>query len=157
MSHEPFDFSEFTRGQRPSAAAGPSAAPPPVDPLGSGFAEFGAAAMATEPTATGPITVGPPYRLLAAAAVASALGGGLAALLGEGRPALALASWLFAGPVAFGLLGAFVISDSRSRARAVYASPTWHRSAYLAAVALAVLGVVVAAVPVADWVGRWNA
>ena len=158
MSDRPFDFSEFTRGGE-SGGSGTSQRGPSVDGDLAQFAEFGISHSGNDAdtTAGSPSSlavVGPPLRLLASAAGAAVVGA-LVALFATGRPALAVIAWLLAGPAAFGLLGFYVLNDSRLRARAIYAAPTWDRTAYWATVVLLLGAVALSAVRSADWVGRW--
>lgn len=94
----------------------------------------------------------PPTALLAAAGVA-ALAGLITAGIGW-QAWYSLIGWALAGPIAIGLLGAFIGVDTRRRAEPVYVRPDWMGAAYAAVVAVAVIGIIVGSVSFALWMGR---
>ncbi|MFC7619871.1 hypothetical protein [Microlunatus sp. GCM10028923] len=175
---DPWDFSEFAdpdpqQARRPdgsgagdpggSGLLGPggqdvSRGVASGDPFGGGGDQGGLAG--TDWTGSG--TVGgvaaleiarPPLPYLGLAAGISLVALLLAALLGA-IPGLAITAWVLAGPVAIGVLAYFIKADTAERARPVYAAPTWVRPAYVAALVLCGVAVIVAALRIAFWVGR---
>lgn len=149
---DPWDFSDF--GEQ---SAGRSFVPEvhPVDgSRGVGRTDspvdFGSPAS----TAPGLSVARPPLTWLGVSVAAALLGLLLAALLGA-LPPLAVIGWLLAGPVAIGALAVYISIDTRRRAGAVYVAPNWLTAAYYACLVVCLAGVVVAAVRIALWVGRW--
>lgn len=132
-------FPDTTSGPFP---AGAPAAPSPVTAFG---------ATAAPPREL--VTAAPPIHLLAVATLLAVAGTVLALVLG-GIPPVAIASWVVAGPVAIGVLAWFMATDLRARSAAVYAAQTWVRPAYIAVSVLCLVGAMVAAWRIADWVGR---
>jgi len=164
MSPGQWDFSEFNHA-RGSDAAAPS--PAPADPVSSAaFDSQGFGAYASAPVAVdgfgGPAsasstpslsTARPPFGMLLLAVGTSLLAIIASLLIGQGS-ALTLVGWLLAGPLAFGLLATFSAKDAKARAMPVYVEPTWASAAYWSAVVVTFVGVVLAAVHVASWVGH---
>jgi hypothetical protein len=66
----------------------------------------------------------------------------------------AVAGWLLSGPIAIGLLAAFVQSETRRRAMPTFASYAWVQPLYVLCIVLALGGVVVSALRIALWAGR---
>ena len=167
---DPWDFSEYgaeqNRGATPRSDA-LSSRPDAADGFGTasdhGFdAAFGSDATA-EPTfapagstggSAGLAVAGPPLSWLAISAAAALVGLVLAATLGA-VPPLAVLSWLLAGPVAIGALAVYIGADTRRRAGPIYVAPNWLTAGYYACLAVCLIGVVVSAIRIALWVGRW--
>lgn len=131
----------------PDTASGPFAGAAPAAP--SPVTAFGETAAPPREL----VTAAPPIHLLAVAMLLAIAGIVLALVLG-GLPPVAIASWVVAGPVAIGVLAWFMTSDLRARSAAVYAAQTWVRPAYIAVSVLCLVGAMVAAWRIADWVGR---
>ncbi|GAB3764982.1 hypothetical protein [Microlunatus parietis] len=174
---DPWDFSEFADpdprqprrpdgsgagDQRGSGLFGPggqdnAGGAPSNDPFGGSGDQGGLAGA--DWTGSGTVGVAaleiarPPLPYLGLAAGISLVALLLAALLGA-IPGLAITAWVLAGPVAIGVLAYFIKADTAERARPVYAAPGWVRPAYVAALVLCGVAVVVAALRIAFWVGR---
>jgi hypothetical protein len=152
---DPFDFSSYAGGARPDGDAWAtaddlhwrSAHPAPDSGVAAG------AALSADAGPSRLHVARPPVVLLLAAALASVAGAVTAVLLGSSM-LVAGAAWVAAGPIAIGLLTAFTARDTTRRAAALYASPEWMPLAHGAAVALAVAGLLAAAVRVGDHVAR---
>lgn len=65
-----------------------------------------------------------------------------------------LLGWVLSGPLAIGLMGAFIGTDTRRRAEPVYVRPDWIGGAYAAVSIVSAIGVIVGAVGFALWMGR---
>jgi len=169
---DPWDFSDFgeqSAGSSPALGAPPSS-PQNADRSAADGGNFGIPTAQTDSqesvplifdqpthsaTAVGGLSVaGPPLTWLGASAAAAVIGLLLAALLGA-LPPLAVTGWVLAGPVAIGALAVYTSADTRRRARPVYISPNWLTAAYYACLGVCLVGVVVAAIRIALWVGRW--
>lgn len=156
---DPWDFSEFGEGPASGSQRG-------IDPVRTpeghrsrsataaptGFDDFGSGGLSDAPS---DLTVArPPLRWLGISAGLSAVGLALAALLG-GLPPLAIIGWSLSGPVAIGALAMFTSEDTRQRAHPVYVAPNWLQLAYFGALLLCLAGVIVSAIRIGLWVGRW--
>lgn len=116
----------------------------------------------TGPTPLGPRTSGaeaaplqiarPPTVLLSAAGAIAAAG--LAVAVIGWQSWLALIGWALAGPLAIGVMGAFLGSDTRRRAEPIYVRPDWITIAYAAVAVLSAVGIIVGAIGFAIWMGR---
>jgi hypothetical protein len=141
----PFD----TSGAMPQPPQSPSSAPPPTVPASfpSSFPSSAPAALET------PLTpAGPPVPLLVAAGILGIVGIVVAAIGWDSW--IAGIGWALAGPIAIGVMGAFIKGDTDRRAEPVYTRPTWIGAAYAAVAAASTIGILVGAVGVALWVGR---
>lgn len=98
------------------------------------------------------VLTGPPLGWLAAGALSAAVGGVLAWL--GGSLAVAVLGWLLAGPVGLTLVAWYVNRDNRAKVAGVYQAPVWAGLAYWVGVAACVAGVALAALRVAEGVGR---
>lgn len=94
----------------------------------------------------------PPTPLLFVAGVI-ALGGLVAAVVGW-QNWVALFGWALAGPVAIGVMGAFVGIDTRRRAEPIYVRPGWIGGAYATVALISGIGIIVGAIGFALWMGR---
>lgn len=181
---DPWDFSEFAdpdpRQPRspantgsgagdPFATSGPPAGPgqsAASDPFGANRSdgEAGSGQVTADWTGyggdsgygveSGTVQIArPPLPYLAAAAAISLVALLLAALLGA-IPGLAIIAWVLAGPIAIGVLAYYLKVDTTERARPIYAAPNWLRPAYIVALVLCGIAVVIAALRIALWVGR---
>lgn len=101
-----------------------------------------------------PAVAGPPLPLLGASAATAVIGLVLAAVLGALPPA-AIIGWVLAGPLAIGALAVYTSADTRRRAQPIYVAPNWLTAGYYACLAVCLIGVIVSAVRIALWVGRW--
>ena len=63
-------------------------------------------------------------------------------------------AWFAAGPVAIGLLGLFILRDTKESAKPFYARPSSTTLFYYGALAAAFIGIVVSALQIANWAGR---
>ncbi len=95
----------------------------------------------------------PPIIWLIAGVTGAAVGLVVAVVYGS-NPALAIAAWFLAGPLAICLLAAFMRANTRSSANAVYKTPAWVAWSYAGAMLVTLAGVVVSAVQIALWIGR---
>lgn len=77
----------------------------------------------------------------------------VAALLGA-MPPLAITAWVLAGPIGIGMLAFFTTSDLKARSGAVYLASGWVRPLYWTSLVLCLVGAMVAAWKIAEWVGR---
>lgn len=106
----------------------------------------------------GPVTAGdltaarPPAWLLFLAAGLAMIAGIIALVLNH--PVIAIVCWVFAGPVAIGLLGLFVVKDTFARSSGLYAAPDWIKPVHYGAIVLCLVCILVPALRIADWVGR---
>lgn len=98
-------------------------------------------------------TAAPPVLWLAVSALLAVVGLVLALVLG-GLPPVAIGAWALAGPVGIGMLALFTTKDLRARAGAVYLAQAWVRPLYWICVVLCLVGAMVAAWKIAEWVGR---
>lgn len=94
----------------------------------------------------------PPVSLLAVAAATAVAGIGLGAIGSDSW--IALVGWVFAGPLAIGVLAFYVRQDTSRRAMATYLSPTGIGAMYTCVAVLVVIGIIVSALGVAYWVGH---
>ena len=98
-------------------------------------------------------TAGPPVLWMLAGIVAALIGLGLALIAGSVVP-LSWTAWALAGPVAIGLYSVFSLRDTKQRSKPLYGervAVTWIlRIGWI----LAFLGVILAALRLADWAGR---
>ncbi|MGO4203657.1 hypothetical protein AB4Z09_18270 [Rhodococcus sp. TAF43] len=150
---DPFDFTGYGR-----QSAAPGAGPPIVDgfasrPGSGGSTQWGFDTNPGSSLADSESVAGPPVLWLAAVGVASAIGLVVAAILGT-DPVMAFVGWTLCGPIGIGLLAAFTAADTRRRAKPIYSQPDWVRFAYWGGFALSLVGVVLAAWRIADWVGH---
>lgn len=132
----------------------------PFQPGGTAAPRLGAPApgIGTTPPATpgasdDALTVAkPPTVLLIAAGVLAAVGLVVAAITFGSW--IAIIGWSLAGPLAIGVMGAFVRQDTDRRAEPVYVRPHWIAAAYAAVIVLTVAGILVGALGFAFWMGR---
>lgn len=117
----------------------------------AGFDTFGPAATSSGGTLS---VARPPLPWLLGSAAAAVLGLLLAALLGA-LPPLAVIGWVLAGPVAIGALAIYTSADTRRRAQPLYVAPNWLTAGYYACLGVCLVGVIISAVRIALWVGRW--
>ncbi|GGK99763.1 hypothetical protein GCM10007382_19610 [Salinibacterium xinjiangense] len=86
--------------------------------------------------------------------IAAAVTGAVVAIVLGHAPPLAWLAWALAGPIAIGLFSIFSLRDTKQRAMPLYgerAAVTWTlRIGWV----LAFVGVVLAALRLADWAGR---
>lgn len=94
----------------------------------------------------------PPIPLLAAAGMAAVAGLVVAAV--GWQSSVSLLGWALSGPLAFGLMGAFVSADTRRRAEPVYVRPGWIGGVYAVAATISAIGIIVGAIGFALWMGR---
>jgi hypothetical protein len=141
-SADPYDFSAFDVQPAADGATGGSAAP---ESSGWGAPDTSASSLGA--------IAGPPIRWIVFAGTAAVIGIGIAAVIGTIVP-LAWAAWILSGPVAIGLLAVFGTRDTKERAKSFYSSPSSTTWLYRAALVLALIGVVVSALRLAEWVGR---
>lgn len=153
-SFNPFGPSSDS-GNNPGARQGP----PPGNPFGpsSGMPgpPPGPSGAPPSPTPGQAFTVaGPPSGLLfAAGAIALiGLGAGIAGVIE--RNWISAIGWALAGPVAIVVLGLFMAADTKRQAEPVYARPGWLSAVYGIVAALIVIGIVVASVGIALWIGH---
>ncbi len=164
MSGPGWDFSKYVdptpggpsapppTGSGPGPAGQPSSGPfapaPPRPPDYTFPGDTGGYAAAA------PLEVGkPPVFWLVGCVVAAAVGAVLAGLWGT-VPLWSIVAWAVCGPVAIGLLSAFSAFDTRQQARQVYSKPTWVKPAYVAALVLCAVAVVLCSLRIAEWVSR---
>lgn len=178
MSQSPFNFGSANpsghhdSGPPPSGAPDPFAAPPapptPHGPFGGGeesthrqpFAPGGGFEQAAPGTpfgdtgtASAPLTISrPPLPLLLIALVIAVVAAVVAGLFGQ--PLIAVICWVFAGPIAIGVIALYVTRDNNARAQGIYAAPRWARAFHVVTSVVCVLAVIVPAVRIAFWVGR---
>lgn len=131
---------------QPHAATGQNSGDP--------FAREAGVSTAMPSAGGGAISVArPPAFLLLIAiglAVAAAVLAGVLAL-----PGVAIGAWVVAGPIAIGLIALFVIRDTWARSSGVYAAPGWVKPLHWAAIVVCLLCILVPAIRIALWVGRW--
>jgi hypothetical protein len=87
------------------------------------------------------------------ASIGSAVVGALGAWLFS-LSALTILGWLFAGPIAIGLLGFYHKKDTLRRASGLYSEPSYVRTVYVSALVICLAAVLVTAVFVGLWWGR---
>ncbi|MDO5752287.1 hypothetical protein [Arthrobacter sp.] len=168
-SGRPFDFGQFGGAGTPSkphASAGLTA-PPSTNPFagisgtnenigfdlsdgnagvpGSSF-NTGSAGEPLRPTGAPVIWL---LGSMAAAVIALVLALGFG-----GVPALTVAAWVLAGPVAIALVAVYSFRDTKARTAALYSSSGSATWLYRVAIMLSLVAVVVSALRIADWVGR---
>lgn len=148
-------------GRRPAQSSGPFGsggsdpfAPAPAQQSGDPFAREQGTGTASPTPGSGTIAVArpPAFLLLIAiglAVVAAVLAGVLA------LPGVAIGAWVAAGPIAIGLIALFVIRDTWARSGGVYAAPGWVKPLYWVAIVVCLLCILVPAIRIALWVGRW--
>ncbi|MFP5347634.1 MAG: hypothetical protein ACLGIA_11495 [Actinomycetes bacterium] len=146
-SGSPFDFGRYGEPGEPNPHVARSPFSEPTQDRTSGF-------WSTADQAPAAVSVGRPPLLWVALGLATAVVGTVVAAVWGRMLPLALLGWLFAGPTAIGLLALFTARDTAQRARPVYASPTWVSLAYWASLAVALLGLLLAAYHIADVVAR---
>lgn len=95
----------------------------------------------------------PPAYLLFAAIALAIVAAVLAGLLAI--PGVAIGAWVVAGPIAIGIIALFVIRDTWARSGGVYAAPGWVKPLYYTAIVVCLLCILVPAIRIALWVGRW--
>jgi hypothetical protein len=153
----PFDFSRYTGASSPGASTD--------SPNSPSFSAESNVAMDTEVTfsdgafthgsdASSPQVTSAPVQWLFLGAAVAATAMVMAALFG-GNPVAAISAWVLGGPVAIAVLALFTIRDTRARTFVLYSANgkvTWF---YGATLLLAAVAVVVSALRIADWVGRF--
>lgn len=87
------------------------------------------------------------------ASIGSAVVGAVGAWLSS-LSALTVLGWLFAGPIAIGLLGIYHKNDTLRRASGLYSEPSYVRTVYVTALVICLAAVLVTAVFVGLWWGR---
>jgi len=133
----------------PFGASAPSGGSP-----GAPWGTVGSAVAMDAGAAAAPAAGAAPTGLLVASLVTAFIGGVVGGALG-GVPAIALAAWALAGPLTILLLALYQRADASRRAYALYSPPAWAPAMYTVAVILMLLAVVVCALQIALWVGRW--
>lgn len=123
----------------------------PAPPSSSGG--LGQVAPGTGGVMSEPLAVSQPPTPLLAVAGAIAVAGLVVAAVGW-QSWLAIIGWALAGPLAIGVMGAFIASDTRRRAEPVYVRPDWLNAIYAAVAILSGIGIIVASVSFALWAGR---
>jgi len=141
-SADPYDFSAFGVQSAADGAIDSSAAPET-----SGWGTPGGSSPSLGAIAS------PPIRWIIFAGAAALIGIVIAAVIGTVVP-LAWVAWVLSGPVAIGLLAVFGLRDTKERAKSFYSSPSSTTWLYRSALVLALIGVVVSALRLAEWVGR---
>lgn len=139
----------------PFQSSGPASGPPPSGGPGwgsvvpTGLIPGGAPSTGAEGSLK---ETGPPLVILIAAGVVALAGIAIGAVFFS--DALAIIGWALAGPIAIGLMGAFVRGDTDRRAEPGYLRPTWVGTAYALVALASFAGIAVGAVGFALWVGR---
>ncbi|NLA37591.1 MAG: hypothetical protein GX868_18150 [Actinobacteria bacterium] len=135
--------------------------PPPSNPFASGGESFGPASGGSagigDPAfgAGGTIEVTkPPVALLAVASVLAVVGIALGALSIVWNSWLGIVGWVFAGPIAIGVLAFFVVKDTAKRALPAYLRPDGVGALYAGVAFIVVVGIGVSASGFALWVGH---
>jgi hypothetical protein len=105
------------------------------------------------PTAGGSFEVAKPPVMFLIIAAALALVGIVLGVLGWGSW-LAIVGWVFAGPIAIGVLALFVAKDTDKRALPTYLRPDGIGLLYAGVSLLVVAGIIVSALGFAFWVGH---
>jgi len=95
----------------------------------------------------------PPVIWLIAAIGVGIVAAVLSALFGSAIIVAGLA-WFAAGPVAIGLLGLFILRDTKESAKPFYARPSSTTLFYYGALVAAFVGIIVSALQIANWAGR---
>jgi len=98
-------------------------------------------------------SAGPPVLWMWGGIAAAVVGGVIAAVVGSIVP-LAWTAWALAGPISIGLFSVFSLRDTKQRSKPLYgerAAVTW---IFRAGWVLAFIGVILAALRLADWAGR---
>lgn len=147
MSNDPFNFGPTT----PSSFGTPSSSSFNA-PAASGFDAPADDWQAGAAPASGSLPTPPVIWLFAAIAVGLAAAV-VSALFGSAILAAGLA-WFAAGPVAIGLLGLFILRDTKESAKPFYARPSSTTLFYYGALAAAFVGIIVSALQIANWAGR---
>lgn len=88
------------------------------------------------------------------AAIGLALVSGIVASILGGIPAVAIACWALAGPVAIGLFAVYLMNDVKARAHLTYSPPTWGPALYGVGLTVTFIAVIIASLQIAFWVGR---
>lgn len=157
-------FAQPPRSPPPTGPGQPPAAPPPMarDPFGApptGSAGHPddpfagpAAAMPWSGASSGLVAARPPIVLLVIALVLAIAAGVVALLLAQ--PAVAIACWVVAGPIAIGLVAWYVRKDTYARSAGLYAAPGFVRPLYWLTVVGCLIAIWAPAWRIADWVGR---
>lgn len=160
-----WDFSRFSGGG-PAGAGGEST--PAVSTTSTpptGFGDAGGATanqgLTTENrtgfggTSTAPAlgSVRTPLGWLIAGIVVAAVAAAIALVLGT-EPAVAVAAWALAGPVAIGLFAVYLLLDTRGRTQLMYSPPSWTPWLYRGGLLVVLLAVIVCAGRIALWAGR---
>lgn len=142
-----FDFGVYNNpGSSPSFSSGMS-----LEPSGSPESPF-----VDDPGESGSSSsqdAGPPVLWMWAGIVAALMGVALVIIAGSAVP-LSWTAWALAGPIAIGLYSVFSLRDTKQRSKPLYGervAVTWIlRIGWL----LAFVGVILAALRLADWAGR---
>lgn len=156
----------FTQPAAPPASGQSPAVPPPSarDPFGAVAEPFATAGSPADPFADAGASTGwsgassslvaarPPIVLLVIALVLAVVAGVVSLLLAQ--PVVAILCWVVAGPIAIGLLAAFVRKDTYARSAGLYAAPGFVRPLYWLAIVGCLLAIWAPAWRIADWVGR---
>lgn len=87
------------------------------------------------------------------ASIGSAVVGAVGAWL-LSLSAFTILGWLFAGPIAIGMLGFYHKKDTLRRASGLYSEPSYVRTVYVSALVICLAAVLVTAVFVGLWWGR---
>lgn len=104
------------------------------------------------PSGTSITPASPPAVFLYSSLLSAGLGAVLAWILESS--AMTLLGWVFAGPIAIGLIGYYHKVDTLRRATDLYAEPGYLKILYVTTIAVCLVAVVIAAVFVGLWWGR---
>ncbi|WP_146243125.1 hypothetical protein [Curtobacterium sp. MCPF17_031] len=94
-----------------------------------------------------------PIALLVAAIAVGGIAIVMAIALGR-QPTMAVIAWCLAGPVGIGLYAGFRVRDTAARAQPFYAATTSGVVAGWAALIVLAVGVLIAALRIAQWIGH---
>lgn len=157
---DPFDYSHFSGSPRESTPAqmpGDDGSASPLDvtitrpePTQSGWG------TQTSPQAEAvaePRRAGPPVIWLFSG-IALAVIAGAAALVFGSFPAVAISSWVVAGPVAISAFAVFTLRDTSQRLNVLYSSGVGTPWIYRIGMVIVFVAIMASALQIALWVGR---
>lgn len=171
-SSDPFDFSEYSGSRDGADATSPESPWPAAGPPAGGafgapndpFTGFGGAVSAPaadvfashRPAGSTGLAQGRTPLVWVFGAffvVLFGIGGALLTITG-GPVAWAWIGWFLAGPVAAILLAQHMVADNKERTRPTYAASKFLQGTYWVSVGSALVGILLGAWQIADWMGR---
>jgi len=149
VSSSDFDFSQYGGSAHSSDISAGN-----IGAADSSFSMGAADDGWSEPAVSGGANVaGPPFLWLSVA-IGLATCGVVVGLLAAQVVAVAVLAWALSGPLAIGASAAFTFADTKQRANSIYGQRQLATYLYVTALVLALVGVVIASLHIADWAGR---